>query len=141
VIYGEHLHALTAISLPDPLMYSLMKDPVTLPSSKTNIDIATIKAHLLSDPSDPFNRVPLKIEEVIPSSSLSVPAPLHLLTSYTQIWSSSRRSRRSSPTIAGKGVRRRRQRELQLQAISLWTLAYERIGCRYPHQLYTFHMN
>jgi ubiquitin conjugation factor E4 B len=49
-------------------MYSIMKDPVTLPSSHTDIDLATIKAHLLSDGSDPFNRVPLKIEEVIPSA-------------------------------------------------------------------------
>ncbi|KAH7103445.1 ubiquitin elongating factor core-domain-containing protein [Auriculariales sp. MPI-PUGE-AT-0066] len=54
----------------DPLMYSMMKDPVTLPSSHTNIDLATIKAHLLSDASDPFNRVPLKIEEVIPNPEL-----------------------------------------------------------------------
>ncbi|EJD50679.1 hypothetical protein AURDEDRAFT_112253 [Auricularia subglabra TFB-10046 SS5] len=54
----------------DPLMYTIMKDPVTLPSSKTNIDLATIKAHLLSDPSDPFNRVPLKIEDCVPNDEL-----------------------------------------------------------------------
>ena len=51
----------------DPLMATLMKDPVTLPSSKATIDLATIKSHLLSDPTDPFNRVPLKIEDVVPS--------------------------------------------------------------------------
>jgi len=45
----------------------MMKDPVTLPSSRVVVDRATIKAHLLSDAKDPFNRVPLKIEEVIPS--------------------------------------------------------------------------
>lgn len=49
-------------------MYTLMKDPVTLPSSKATVDRATIKAHLLSDPSDPFNRVPLKLEDVVSST-------------------------------------------------------------------------
>jgi ubiquitin conjugation factor E4 B len=44
-----------------------MKEPVTLPTSKVSIDLATIKSHLLSDPTDPFNRSPLKIEDVIPS--------------------------------------------------------------------------
>lgn len=52
----------------DGLLYTIMKDPVTLPSSRTVVDRATIKSHLLSDSTDPFNRVPLKIEEVIPST-------------------------------------------------------------------------
>lgn len=50
----------------DPLMFTLMKEPVILPSSKVVIDLATIKSHLLSDAKDPFNRAPLKIEDVIP---------------------------------------------------------------------------
>jgi len=50
----------------DPLMYTLMEDPVILPVSKTIIDRSTIRSHLLSDPHDPFNRVPLKIEDVVP---------------------------------------------------------------------------
>lgn len=50
----------------DPLMATLMKDPVILPSSKTIVDMSTIKQHFLSDASDPFNRVPLKIEDVLP---------------------------------------------------------------------------
>lgn len=50
----------------DPLMYSLMDDPVLLPTSKNIIDRSTIRSHLLSDPHDPFNRVPLKIEDVKP---------------------------------------------------------------------------
>lgn len=50
----------------DPLMATLMRDPVTLPSSKAVVDRATIKAHLLSDNKDPFNRAPLSMEEVIP---------------------------------------------------------------------------
>ncbi|KAK6205368.1 ubiquitin elongating factor core-domain-containing protein [Scheffersomyces amazonensis] len=49
----------------DPLMYTLMEDPVKLPSSKISIDRSTIKAHLLSDSTDPFNRMPLKLDDVI----------------------------------------------------------------------------
>jgi len=51
----------------DPLMYTIMENPVILPTSKISIDLATIKSHLLSDPTDPFNRSPLKIEDVVPS--------------------------------------------------------------------------
>lgn len=54
------------IILADPLMYDLMKDPVILPGSKTRIDRSTIRSHLLSDPTDPFSRQPLKIEDVKP---------------------------------------------------------------------------
>ncbi|KAJ5483428.1 hypothetical protein N7530_002674 [Penicillium desertorum] len=54
----------------DPLMYSLMDDPVILPSSRISIDRATIRSHLLSDPHDPFNRVPLKIEDVVADTDL-----------------------------------------------------------------------
>lgn len=42
-----------------------MDDPVILPSSRISIDRATIRSHLLSDPHDPFNRVPLKMEDVV----------------------------------------------------------------------------
>ena len=54
----------------DPLMATLMKNPVILPSSKAIVDLSTIKSHLLSDASDPFNRAPLKIEEVKPAEDL-----------------------------------------------------------------------
>ncbi|KAF5338878.1 hypothetical protein D9611_008795 [Ephemerocybe angulata] len=54
----------------DPLMFSVMKDPVMLPSSKAIMDRSTIKSHLLSDSKDPFNRAPLTIEEVIPQPEL-----------------------------------------------------------------------
>ncbi|KAL3450690.1 ubiquitin elongating factor core-domain-containing protein [Aspergillus insuetus] len=54
----------------DPLMYTLMQDPVILPASKMSIDRATIRSHLLSDPHDPFNRVPLKMEDVTPDVGL-----------------------------------------------------------------------
>ena len=49
----------------DPIMATLMKDPVILPTSKQTVDRSTIRSHLLSDPQDPFNRAPLKIEDVI----------------------------------------------------------------------------
>ncbi|KAI8604217.1 ubiquitin elongating factor core-domain-containing protein [Dissophora ornata] len=51
----------------DPLLYSLMEDPVLLPTSNISIDRSTIKSHLLSDTTDPFNRMPLKIGDVIDS--------------------------------------------------------------------------
>ncbi|KAL6304363.1 ubiquitin conjugation factor E4 [Sparassis latifolia] len=54
----------------DPLMYTLMRDPVTLPSSRVVVDRATIKSHLLSDSKDPFNRVPLLLEDVVPNVEL-----------------------------------------------------------------------
>jgi len=54
----------------DPLMYTLMENPVILPTSRVSIDLSTIKTHLLSDPTDPFNRVPLKIEDVLPNDGL-----------------------------------------------------------------------
>ncbi|KAF7365176.1 U-box domain-containing protein [Mycena venus] len=54
----------------DPLMFTVMRDPVLLPSSRTIVDRSTIKSHLLSDAKDPFNRVALTIEEVIPDTEL-----------------------------------------------------------------------
>lgn len=48
-----------------------MRDPVILPTSKAIIDRSTIKSHLLSDITDPFNRKPLKIEEVIPGECIA----------------------------------------------------------------------
>ncbi|KAL8694546.1 MAG: hypothetical protein Q9218_000802 [Villophora microphyllina] len=54
----------------DPLVFTLMTDPVILPTSRTTMDRSTIRSHLLSDPNDPFNRSPLKIEDVVPNSEL-----------------------------------------------------------------------
>lgn len=51
----------------DPIMGSLMEDPVLLPSSRQIVDRSTIRSHLLSDATDPFNRVPLAIEDVVPA--------------------------------------------------------------------------
>lgn len=60
----------------DPLMYTLMEDPVILPASKMSLDRSTIRSHLLSDPHDPFNRVPLKEEDVKPGMLIFRPMQL-----------------------------------------------------------------
>ncbi|KAJ9060091.1 Ubiquitin conjugation factor E4 [Entomophthora muscae] len=54
----------------DPLMFTLMTEPVVLPSSGMTIDLATIKAHLLSDNTDPFNRQPLQLSQCQPNLEL-----------------------------------------------------------------------
>lgn len=48
----------------DPIMSTVMMDPVILPSSKQIIDRTTIARHLLSDQTDPFNRSPLSMDQV-----------------------------------------------------------------------------
>ncbi|POW21486.1 hypothetical protein PSHT_02363 [Puccinia striiformis] len=35
-------------------MCTLMKEPVILPTSKTTVDLSTIKQHFLSDATDPL---------------------------------------------------------------------------------------
>src|SRR5258706_3200976 len=54
----------------DPIMYTLMLEPVLLPTSKVIVDMSSIKGHLLSDPIDPFNRLPLTVEDVVPRTLL-----------------------------------------------------------------------
>lgn len=54
----------------DPIMSTLMIDPVILPSSKVIVDRTTIARHLLSDQSDPFNRSPLTMDQVKPDVEL-----------------------------------------------------------------------
>ncbi|GBP06467.1 Ubiquitin conjugation factor E4 A [Eumeta japonica] len=54
----------------DPIMSTLMLDPVTLPSSRTTVDRTTIARHLLSDQSDPFNRSPLSMDQVQSNTEL-----------------------------------------------------------------------
>lgn len=54
----------------DPIMSTLMVDPVLLPSSRIIVDRSTIARHLLSDQTDPFNRSPLSMEDVIPETDL-----------------------------------------------------------------------
>lgn len=76
----------------DPLMYTLMEDPVILPASRMSIDRSTIRSHLLSDPHDPFNRVPLKMEDVIPDTELQA----KITTFKTQRLSERRQAREQS---------------------------------------------
>lgn len=54
----------------DPIMSTLMGDPVILPSSKVTVDRTTIARHLLSDQSDPFNRSPLTMDQIRPDEEL-----------------------------------------------------------------------
>ena len=54
----------------DPIMSSIMTNPVILPSSRVTVDRSTIARHLLSDQSDPFNRSPLTMEDVLPDNHL-----------------------------------------------------------------------
>ncbi|TYZ59954.1 hypothetical protein PybrP1_002431 [[Pythium] brassicae (nom. inval.)] len=54
----------------DPLMVTLMKDPVVLPTSGYSMDRATITQHLLNDQSDPFTRAPLTAEQLTPNTEL-----------------------------------------------------------------------
>ena len=46
-----------------------MEDPVKLPSSGVVVDRVTIKSHLLLQSNDPYNRTPLKTEDIIPRQS------------------------------------------------------------------------
>lgn len=55
----------------DPIMSTLMLDPVILPSSRQTVDRSTIARHLLSDQTDPFNRAPLSMDQVIPNTKLA----------------------------------------------------------------------
>ena len=54
----------------DPIMASMMTDPVILPSSRVTVDRSVITRHLLSNPTDPFNRTPLSEEDLIPNEEL-----------------------------------------------------------------------
>ncbi|GBC03242.1 hypothetical protein RclHR1_05020019 [Rhizophagus clarus] len=54
----------------DPLLFVIMDDPVILPESRVSIDRKSIATHLLSDATDPFNRKPLTIDQVIPNLEL-----------------------------------------------------------------------
>uniref|UniRef100_A0A8C1CGS2 Ubiquitin conjugation factor E4 A n=2 Tax=Cyprinus carpio TaxID=7962 RepID=A0A8C1CGS2_CYPCA len=54
----------------DPIMSTLMLDPVLLPSSNVTVDRTTIARHLLSDQTDPFNRSPLTMDQIRPNIEL-----------------------------------------------------------------------
>lgn len=54
----------------DPLMSTMMSDPVILPGSKKVLDRATISRHLLSDHTDPYTRSPLTMDMLVPDVEL-----------------------------------------------------------------------
>ncbi|XP_015363306.1 PREDICTED: ubiquitin conjugation factor E4 B [Diuraphis noxia] len=54
----------------DPLMDTLMDDPVTLPSSGKVMDRPVIIRHLLNSQTDPFNRQPLSEDDLTPATDL-----------------------------------------------------------------------
>uniref|UniRef100_A0AAV1URR4 RING-type E3 ubiquitin transferase n=1 Tax=Peronospora matthiolae TaxID=2874970 RepID=A0AAV1URR4_9STRA len=55
----------------DPLVCTLMKDPVLLPSGYT-MDRSCISQHLLNDQSDPFTRVPLTASQLQSNTDLKI---------------------------------------------------------------------
>lgn len=54
----------------DPLTYTLMRDPVVMPTSGTSIERAVILRHLMSDPRDPISRKPLTPEQLQDNTEL-----------------------------------------------------------------------
>ncbi|BFZ57128.1 Ubiquitin conjugation factor E4 [Savitreella phatthalungensis] len=68
----------------DPLTSDLMRHPVVLPTSRTVCDLSTIKRHLLNDPTDPFNRTPLNIEQVKPDQELQARIEAFVMASRRQ---------------------------------------------------------
>ena len=68
-IISPYTHPLTENHL-DPILATLMEDPVILPSSNSIMDRSSIQALLLSDSRDPWNRAPLKIEDVVSATEL-----------------------------------------------------------------------
>ena len=53
----------------DEMTAELMNDPVMLPTSGTILNRSTIEKILMTKPVDPYNRVPLTIDQVIPRRS------------------------------------------------------------------------
>jgi hypothetical protein len=70
----QQKNALDSVTIPDeyldPLMASVMADPVLLPTSGMIMDRAVITRIILSDDHDPFNRTPLRIEDLVPQPEL-----------------------------------------------------------------------
>jgi hypothetical protein len=55
-----------SFSISDPVMDTLMTDPVLLPTSGNIMDRANIMRHLLNSQTDPFNRQDLTEEQLKP---------------------------------------------------------------------------
>lgn len=56
----------------DPITFTLMQNPVKLLTSNTILDASTLKAHMLNDKHDPFNRAPIDEQKhVMPCTELA----------------------------------------------------------------------
>jgi hypothetical protein len=55
----------------DPIMHTLMEDPVLLPHSGVVLDRATIERHLAGAGTDPFSRAPLAKEALLPAADVA----------------------------------------------------------------------
>jgi len=53
----------------DPIMSEIMINPVTLPSG-INIDLETIRHHMMTDSTDPFNRAAITEADLVPNDEL-----------------------------------------------------------------------
>ncbi|RUP52168.1 hypothetical protein BC936DRAFT_138761 [Jimgerdemannia flammicorona] len=93
-----NLIALT-LSQTDPIFFTLMKDPVKLPTSGTTVDRSTIRTHLLGDTRDPFNRAPLSMEMVVPGTSVST-IPDDEMKERIRIWKDEQRRTRRQQRLA-----------------------------------------
>jgi ubiquitin conjugation factor E4 B len=58
------------IAYRDPISAYMIVDPVILPTSGRTIDRKSIIDRLLRYPFDPWTKLPLKIEDVIPNATL-----------------------------------------------------------------------
>lgn len=54
----------------DPFIFTMMENPVKLPTSGHTMDFKYIKQMLLNDERDPINRKPLKISDLVPDEDL-----------------------------------------------------------------------
>ena len=68
------LSVMDSVEIPDefldPIMAELMVDPVLLPTSNNIMDKRHIMRIILSDDHDPFNRQPLKPQDLVPQEDL-----------------------------------------------------------------------
>lgn len=63
----------------DPIMSTLMRNPLILTTSGMRIDRSTLAQHLLTDPRDPFNRAPLTLEQALPDHQMKHDIELWIL--------------------------------------------------------------
>mmetsp|Transcript_8658 Transcript_8658/g.8588 ORF Transcript_8658/g.8588 Transcript_8658/m.8588 type:complete len:560 (-) Transcript_8658:67-1746(-) len=69
----QDMEALTAAAPEEFLcgmLYTLMRDPVRLPTSKNIVDRSFIAQHLLNEQNDPYNRLPLTMKMIEPLPGL-----------------------------------------------------------------------